>query len=141
MSDDEDLDEIIERLRDRIESLDDDDDYDEDDDDYDEDEDDEDEDDEDDYDDYEEDDEDEEDEEDEEDDYEDEGDLDEIRSRLKQELESLTTSQQNTLARSRSSLENWIFNIARAIARIITAPVRWIVSAIEGIIDGLFGGN
>ena len=65
-------------------------------------------------------------------------DLEEIRRRVAMEVESLTNSQLRTFKHSHSALQNWIYRTARAIARFITAPFRWIAAAIEGFFDGLF---
>jgi hypothetical protein len=69
----------------------------------------------------------------------DDDDIEEIRRRVGREVEALTTSQLRTFQRSRTAMENWMFRTARAIARFISAPFRWIMSAIEGFFDGLFG--
>lgn len=69
----------------------------------------------------------------------DEEDLDEIRRSLQAELEAMSLSQQRTLQISEKSRESWIYRVARAIARIISAPFRWIADVIRGILDGLFG--
>src|SRR5215207_659950 len=69
----------------------------------------------------------------------DEEDLEEIRRALKSELEGLALSQRRTIERSEKSRESWIFRVAEAIARIISAPLRWIVDAIRGFLEGIFG--
>jgi hypothetical protein len=172
----EELEEIRERLRGRIESWegdvddydsdDDDDDYDSDDDgdDYDSDDDDDDYDSDDDGDDYDSDDDgddydsdddgddydsdddgDDYDSDDDDDDYDsddedgDDSQLEEIRERVRAELESLASSEERTLRRSRSGLEDWIYRIASALGRLISAPFRWIASVVRGLVDGFFG--
>ena len=69
----------------------------------------------------------------------DEEDLEEIRRSLQAELESLALSQRRTIQKSEKSRESWMFRVAEAIARIISAPFRWIVDSIRGFLDGLFG--
>ena len=69
------------------------------------------------------------------DDYDDE----EIRQQIANEVNALTRSQLRTMRTSRQSRESWIYRTARAIARIISAPFRWIADAIRGFFDGLFG--
>lgn len=66
-------------------------------------------------------------------------DVDEVRRRVEAEVNALVDSDIRTFQRSRSAMEAWIYRTARAIARIITAPLRWIASLIEGFLDGLFG--
>lgn len=68
----------------------------------------------------------------------DEDDLEEIRRSLKAELEDLASSQRRTIEKSERSRESWIFRVAEAIARIISAPFRWIVDVIRGLLDGFF---
>jgi len=70
--------------------------------------------------------------------YDDDDELEEIRRRVAEEVNSLTASQLRTFRHSRSSMESWIYKAANAIARIITAPLRWIADAIRGFLDGLF---
>jgi hypothetical protein len=63
-----------------------------------------------------------------------------IRRRVEEEVTALTKSQLRTMRQSRQAMESWIYRTANAIARIITAPLRWIADAIRGFLDGLFGG-
>jgi hypothetical protein len=69
------------------------------------------------------------------DDYSDE----EVRQLVADEVNALTRSQINTMRRSQQARESWVYRTARAIARIISAPFRWIADAISGFLDGLFG--
>lgn len=69
------------------------------------------------------------------DDYDVEG----VRRRVQAEVDALTDSQIRTFQRSHSTMESWIYRTARAIGRIISAPIRWLVNLIEGFLDGFFG--
>lgn len=69
------------------------------------------------------------------DDYDDE----ELRRLVAEEVNALTRSQLRAMRESRRSMESWIYRAAHAIARIISAPFRWIADAIRGFFEGLFG--
>ena len=69
------------------------------------------------------------------DDYDDE----EMRRLVADEVNALTRSQLRTMRKSRTARESWIYRTAHAIARIISAPFRWIADAIRGFFDGLLG--
>lgn len=69
------------------------------------------------------------------DDYDD----DEMRRVVAEEVNALTSAQLKVMRKSQKARESWIYRTARAIARIISAPFRWIADAIRGFFDGLFG--
>jgi hypothetical protein len=71
--------------------------------------------------------------------YDDDYDDEEIRQLLAEEVSALTRSQLRVMKKSRQARESWIYRTARSIARIISAPFRWIADAIRGFFDGLFG--
>jgi hypothetical protein len=66
-------------------------------------------------------------------------DEEEIRRRVHDEVDSLSAAQLRTFRVSRASMKSWIYETARKIGRIISAPFRWIADFISGILDGLFG--
>lgn len=66
-----------------------------------------------------------------------------IVGELKDELGQLSTSRYRQVTRSEDSFIGWIrnqvYDIARSIGLIISAPFRAIWDAIRGLFDGLFG--
>jgi len=66
-------------------------------------------------------------------------DEEEVRRRVAEEVNALTQAQLRTFARSRASMDSWIYRVAHAIGRIIGAPFRWIADLISGFLDGLLG--
>jgi hypothetical protein len=70
--------------------------------------------------------------------YDDDFDAEEVRERVRAEVDSLSDSQLRTFRHSQSSLDNWIYRTARAIGRALAAPIRWLVNLIRGFFDGFF---
>lgn len=65
-------------------------------------------------------------------------DVEETRRRVRAEVDSLSDAQLRTFRYSRQSLDSWIYRTARAIGRIISAPIRWVMDIIRGFFDGFF---
>lgn len=66
-------------------------------------------------------------------------DEEEIRSRVHEEVDSLTAAQLRTFKVSRASMKSWIYEVAHRIGRILSAPFRWLADFISGILEGFFG--
>lgn len=61
-----------------------------------------------------------------------------VKHRVQQEVDSLSDYELRTFRYSQSSLESWIYRTARAIGRVLSAPIRWLVALIRGFFDGFF---
>jgi len=64
-----------------------------------------------------------------------------VRRRVVEEVNSLTQAQLRTFARSRASMDSWIYRVAHQIGRILSVPFRWIADLIQGFLEGFFGGQ
>lgn len=61
-----------------------------------------------------------------------------VRRRVEEEVDTLSDYELRLFRRSQSSFEAWIYRIARAIGRLLSAPIRWIEATIRGLLKGFF---
>jgi DNA repair protein RadD len=67
-------------------------------------------------------------------------DEDEIRRRVHEEVDSLSSAQLRSFRVSRDSMNSWIYKVAQKIGRILSAPFRWVAAFISGFLEGYFRG-